>query len=204
MTEATKFTKPAFRLSDGTVEAPITAAGRRGVTSFFADTAQPYGPGRVCHGLSCHLARECDSRETDGRQPVYCLGYCDQSPAWLQADNRVIVGEHKSVPVSTSIRSLDAEAVVTARIRHGIYTDLGKARAAEVYATLAAWLGAPRSGDGPATAHSNAAAAAENSRHANAAALLDTVIRSGAQGRGGAGFLTGEKWRATSTAADPH
>ena len=193
MTDAIKFTKPAFRVLDGTVEAPLTPAALRGVASFFADSAQPHTPGRVCHGLSCHLARGCDSVDGDARQPVYCLGYCDQSPAWLQADDRVIVSADRTVPVSTPIRSLGPEAVVTARIRRGSYADLGKARAAEVYATLAAWLRSRQSGDSSTAA-----------RSANAAALLDTVIRSGAQGRGGAGFLTGEKWRATANAADPN
>jgi len=168
---------------------PHSPATVRGVRSFFADTAHSSSKGRVCRGLSCQLARAADAAtDESGLQPVYCLGYCDQSPAWMSPENYVVTGKAKIAPVSSSIRALARVPIVTARLSRGDHSPLKKARTAGAYQALTSWLHKPLSAGGHA---------------ASAAALLATVIRSGEQGRGGAGFLTGEKWRATASIDSP-
>ena len=169
---------------DSQREVPHSPATQRGVESFFADTAHGRAKGRVCRGLSCHLAKAADiSTDDSGLQPVYCLGYCDQSPVWMSPENYVLVGKAKIAPVSSAVRALTTSPIVTGRLSEGDHSPLQKARAAGAYQALAAWLHKPLA----ATSHTG-----------RSAALLDTVIQSGEQGRGGAGFLTGEKWRATA------
>jgi NADH:ubiquinone oxidoreductase subunit F (NADH-binding) len=113
---------------------------------------------------------------------VYCLGYCDRSPAVLLPDGRVAAGESawalaragtppSSPPGPPSIRCRSREAIVTQRIARGDFSELGRARSAGVYEALAGALGRPRE------------------------EILATVERSGERGRGGAGFPTGTKWR---------
>lgn len=170
---------------NGERKVPHSPATVRGVQTFFADTAHGSSKGRVCRGLSCHLAGATDTASDDsGLQPVYCLGYCDQSPVWMSPENYIVVGKAKIAPAASSIRALAPVPIVTARLAKGDYSSLQKARAAGAYQALAAWLRKPLAQTGPTTGSSS---------------LLDTVIRSGEQGRGGAGFLTGEKWRATAS-----
>jgi NADH:ubiquinone oxidoreductase subunit F (NADH-binding) len=75
-----------------------------------------------------------------------------------------------------AVRVAAREAVVLERLRSGDHASLATARSAGVYA---AWLRA---------------------RERPAAELLDAIERSGEQGRGGAGFPTGRKWRACAEA----
>ncbi len=65
-------------------------ASARGAASFCADYAYVETTIRTCRGLSCHLAQPA-GKQTGGEaeQPVYCLGYCDQSPASILPDHTV-------------------------------------------------------------------------------------------------------------------
>jgi NADH-quinone oxidoreductase subunit F len=69
------------------------------------------------------------------------------------------------------------EAIVTARIGKGDFADLERARSVGIYQALAKALGQ------------------------TPAAVLATVEESGEQGRGGAGFPTGRKWRLAAESA---
>jgi NADH:ubiquinone oxidoreductase subunit F (NADH-binding) len=182
---------------------PHSPATLRGVQSFFADTVHGSANGRVCRGLSCHLAKAVDTARDDaGLQPVYCLGYCDQSPVWIRPENQVVVGKAKTAPVLPSIRSLAAVPIVTARLGKGDHATLEKARAAGAYQALSAWLNEPPSERTQQKKSSSVTTNPDRRPTARSAALLDTIIRSGEQGRGGAGFLTGEKWLASASIAD--
>ncbi len=90
--------------TDDLREIPHSPATLRGAQSFFADTVHGSRKGRVCRGLSCHLAKAVDRAKDDaGLQPVYCLGYCDQSPAWMRPENQVVVGAAKTSLVSRRV-----------------------------------------------------------------------------------------------------
>ncbi len=146
-------------------------AGQRGVRSFYADLAADPQAVRVCTGLSCHLAGARCPDESPSDSPartVQCLGYCDRSPARLTPDGEIILTAG-SAPVS--IRSIAREAIVTARIGKGDYSELTHAREAGVYRALTKAL------------------------KQMPAEVLAVVEASGEQGRGGAGFPTGRKWR---------
>lgn len=146
----------------------------------------------VCRGLSCELhgAAGLAARLGASRPalPVYCLGQCDRSPAIAVPDGSVLAGADAlawpaggaAIPVPGEIRALSRRAIVTERIGRGSYAALDAARQAGVYAALASAL---------------ARAPAD---------LLDLVQASGEQGRGGAGFPTGDKWRACARAPGPH
>ena len=119
---------------------------------------------------------------------MFCLGYCDRSPAALLPDGRVALdcrtpadlARAQAAPPPPAVRVAAREAVVLARLRNGDHSELETARSAGVYA---AWLRA---------------------RERPGAELLDAIERSGEQGRGGAGFPTGRKWRTCAEAAALH
>ncbi len=151
-------------------------AGQRGVRSFYTDLVADSQSVRICTGLSCHLAgaRCPDDTEPDQPvRPVQCLGYCDRSPARLTPDGQVILTPG-SGPVS--IRNVAGEAIATARIGKGDYSELARAQEAGVYRALAAAL------------------------KRTPGEVLAVVEESGEQGRGGAGFPTGHKWRLAAEA----
>jgi NADH:ubiquinone oxidoreductase subunit F (NADH-binding) len=155
-------------------------AAQRGVTSFYDELHADTTATRVCAGTACLLA---GAGELPGRR-VYCLGFCDRSPAALLPDGRVALGcrapadleRAQAAPAPPAVQVAAREAVVLARLRSGDHSELATARSAGVYA---AWLRA---------------------RERPPAELLDTLERSGEQGRGGAGFPTGRKWRACAEA----
>jgi NADH:ubiquinone oxidoreductase subunit F (NADH-binding) len=152
-------------------------AGQRGFRSFYTDLVADPQAVRVCTGLSCYLA---GARCTDegGSDPpvraVQCLGYCDRSPARLLPDGQIVLTAGSS---AASIRNIAREAIVTARIGKGDFADLERARSVGIYQALAKALGQ------------------------TPAAVLATVEESGEQGRGGAGFPTGRKWRLAAESA---
>jgi NADH:ubiquinone oxidoreductase subunit F (NADH-binding) len=157
-------------------------AGQRGSRSFYADLVSDPQAVRVCTGLSCHLAGARCSKEPGSDQPVravQCLGYCDRSPARLMPDGKIILTAGNA---AASIRNIAGEAIVTARIGQGDFADLEKARSAGVYRALASAL------------------------KQKPEDVLAAVEESGEQGRGGAGFPTGRKWRlaATSQGSERH
>lgn len=145
---------------------------------------------RVCRGTSCELSGAARlAARTGTARSVYCLGYCDRSPAVQGARGGVHVRCAPETLAGTllgdapthaapRVRTLGCEPIVTRRLIRGDFSALADARRDEAYQALqrAVAAGSP-------------------------AAVIDAVIRSGARGRGGAGFATGEKWRAAANAA---
>jgi NADH:ubiquinone oxidoreductase subunit F (NADH-binding) len=153
----------------------------RGVRSFYADFHAEPAALRVCRGTSCYLAggAELHGRTGDpaGARGVYCLGFCDRSPAILWPDGRVALGaaareagEGELDPAPPPVRCLAREPIVTGRIGRGDFSDLGQARADGAYEALRAAL------------------------RERPERILDALVRSGERGRGGGGFPTGVKW----------
>ncbi len=165
----------------------LPVAAIRGLITFYADLHADPAAARVCSGTSCMLAGGASPRGSapgaDGARDVYCLGYCDRSPAVLLADERIALGcpadagpaEWRALaqdrPAAASIRCVSRESIVTARLRDGDHCDLARARAAGAYAALPIALSHP-----PAW-------------------VVEQIVHSGLRGRGGAGFPTGTKWR---------
>lgn len=143
----------------------VPAAPLRGAASYYAHLGSPPGA-RVCAGTSCFLCHGGEGPQ-DAR-PVYCLGHCDRSPAWLDAAGtaRGPDGPLASLP---DIRCQARTPVVTGRLLAGGAATLERARELGAYATLTSMPGP--------------------------AAVLDALERSGERGRGGAGFATARKWR---------
>jgi NADH:ubiquinone oxidoreductase subunit F (NADH-binding) len=157
------------------------------VQSFFAGASEGSVRVSVCRGLSCELngGRDVASalRTSTARRELFCLGYCDRSPALLTADGEVRFGaralawpdEAAAGASRPDIRAAARRPVVTERIARGDYSSLTRARQAGVYAGLARALAA------------------------SPGEVLAAVEASGEQGRGGAGFPTGRKWRAAAS-----
>jgi NADH:ubiquinone oxidoreductase subunit F (NADH-binding)/NADH:ubiquinone oxidoreductase subunit E len=177
-------------------ELDLPAAAVRGALSFYSDaSASAADARRVCEGLSCRIAGAVPAREIANARGVHCLGFCDRSPAVLDARGDVHVGDEarrivaapgppsaaKAVdpPPPPAITSLASRAIVTRRIARGDFSDLGTARADGAYSQLERALRRPPS------------------------FVLDEVERSGERGRGGAAFATAVKWRACARAATP-
>jgi NADH:ubiquinone oxidoreductase subunit F (NADH-binding)/NADH:ubiquinone oxidoreductase subunit E len=167
-------------------EVALPEAAVRGALSFYSDLHQSSEATRICIGTSCVLA---GSKEllaaASGRtacRGVYCVGYCDRSPAALRADNRAVaLNGYASVdplldltgpePTRPAIGSVAKHAIVTRRIGRGDFSDLAAARADGAYETLA------------------------KVRRMRAEDVLSAIEQSGERGRGGAAFPTGTKWR---------
>jgi NADH:ubiquinone oxidoreductase subunit F (NADH-binding)/NADH:ubiquinone oxidoreductase subunit E len=173
-------------------EVQVPEATLRGVLSFYTDFQSKPGEVRVCQGTSCKLAGAAalasGLRSRFQCRDVYCLGHCDRSPAVLSEQDNVFTGDQawalgsgtsEVTPAQehrTSLRSLAPEPVVLRHVLKGNASDLQAGRAQGVYQSLARALrGSPQE-------------------------LLDTVERSELRGRGGAGFLTGAKWRSCAQA----
>lgn len=152
-------------------------AGQRGFRSFYTDLVADHRAVRICTGLSCHLAgARCTDDPASGHpvRAVQCLGYCDRSPVRLMPDGQIALTDGSS---TASIRNIAREPIVTARIGKGDFADLERACAAGVYRALAKAL------------------------RQTPAAVLAAIEDSGEQGRGGAGFPTGRKWRLAAESA---
>ena len=162
----------------------------RGAISYYADLQDSNGTMRVCQGTSCMLAgadKLYDQLQKRSKCKVaYCLGYCDRSPAVLDAQERLLFHQQAQAladqqleatvePPQLAVRCLVPEPIVTRRAGDD-YSQLEKARAAGAYA---AWFkaleGSPED-------------------------ILSALERSGERGRGGAGFPTGKKWRSCAEA----
>lgn len=166
------------------------AVYRHAVDSFFARArGSSAGAPGVCRGLSCELngAAPLAQRVGEGGQTVYCLGYCDRSPALQLADGTVAWGAATAAwpgpavaqDVGVEIRVASRRAVVTERVALGCHSSFAKARQAGVYRAL------------------------QSALEAAPQAILECVEASGEQGRGGAGYPTGRKWRACAAAPGP-
>ncbi len=121
-------------------------------------------------------------------QVAYCLGYCDRSPAVLDAREQLLFSKQAQAladgqleatvePPQLSVRCLAPEPIVTRRAGDD-YSQLEKARSAGAYS---AWFKA---------------------LEGNPEDILSTLERSGERGRGGAGFPTGQKWRSCAEAKE--
>ncbi|WP_193212685.1 NADH-ubiquinone oxidoreductase-F iron-sulfur binding region domain-containing protein [Luteolibacter marinus] len=171
----------------------MPAARLRGVASYFADQLQAPA-GEVCAGTSCMLCggkelHDAMQRRGASYRRVYCLGYCDRSPALLDSTRRprfrgsaycfASGGEGSGDPVLPDIRCHARMPVVTRRIGRGGAATLAAARESGAYEILARALkGSP-------------------------AEVLAAMDHAGERGRGGAGFPTGKKWRSCAeTPAD--
>ncbi len=129
----------------------LPEAAVRGALSFYSDLHREPGAARVCIGTSCVLAGAKEllaatSRRTECRG-VYCVGFCDRSPAALRSDDRAVaLNGHASVeslldPASTeparpAIRSVAKKTIVTRRIGRGDFSELEAARADGAYEAL--------------------------------------------------------------------
>lgn len=176
---------------DLSIRLQIPSATVRAAASYYSDlTGQP-DKARVCHGTSCMLAGATQLHASvQSRIPcgtVYCLGYCDRSPAVLFPNGSVGIQcdpanpplEPPPSPPQPSIRSIASRPIVTRRIINGDHSPIARAREAGVYDALAKAL------------------------KQNPDVMIQTVTDSGERGRGGAGFPTGVKWqRCAKIAAD--
>jgi NADH:ubiquinone oxidoreductase subunit F (NADH-binding)/NADH:ubiquinone oxidoreductase subunit E len=173
-------------------ELQVPEATLRGVLSFYIDFQSESNRMRICQGTSCKLAGAANLaaslRSRFECQDVYCLGHCDRSPAVLSKAGEIFTGDQARALESgtpertlaqdlrTSLRCLAHEPIVLRHVLKGNSSDLASARAQGVYQSLAKALrGSPQE-------------------------LLDTVEHSELRGRGGAGFLTGAKWRSCARA----
>jgi len=164
----------------------LPEAAVRGWVSYYAELAAPPAA-RVCQGTSCLLAggdRVRRRLEAAGEtcRGVYCLGYCDRSPAWMDREEGVHLGEEPALTGDggsmPDTRCLAARDVVTGRLRQGGAATLERALELGVYRQL------------------------EGTLQQSPSALLDAMERSGNRGRGGAAFLTAGKWRDCAATPD--
>jgi NADH:ubiquinone oxidoreductase subunit F (NADH-binding) len=175
----------------------VPEAALRGAASFYADLTHASNRLRVCRGTSCFLADGQPGVEAvpAGQRTVYCLGYCDRSPAVLVGDDWIVLGDaaralragsgleaaegSPALAGPPALRCTAREPLVLRRALRGDFSELAAARADGAYSALAR---ATRTGP---------------------ASVLDAVERSRHRGRGGAAFPTGTKWRLCAEAADP-
>lgn len=168
------------------VHLPVAAA--RGSLSSYADTDLNHRAVRVCAGTSCMLAGSGMLANQVAREhaceQVYCLGYCDRSPAAMTPSGRVLPGDRGNKlsalvndiplphPAPPSIRNEARHAIVTERLLNPEVIE----ERCHSYAGLQAAL------------------------DMQPAAVIEAVIQAGVRGRGGAAFPTGVKWRAAAAA----
>ncbi|MFT5467029.1 MAG: NADH:ubiquinone oxidoreductase subunit F (NADH-binding) [Verrucomicrobiales bacterium] len=168
----------------------IPEATVRGVATYYADLRET-GDVVVCQGTSCLLAGSDRLHEQllergETVKTAYCLGYCDRSPAILDTRGTSFVhiaedaygyacgrgGQRDLHAELPSIQCKAPQPIVTRRLLEGGAPDLKTAIKMGAYDGL------------------------EKALMREPVDLLDTMEQSGERGRGGAGFLTGKKWRA--------
>ena len=187
------FTETRARTGDGSPELLARAvhlpiATTRGALSSFSESHPDREAVRVCAGTSCMLAGGAEVSRDLSRQhkceSVYCLGYCDRSPAAMSPGGRVVTGygpdrfsdlvadRNLPHPAPPSIRCIARHAIVTER------------------------LCGPLTVDPPVPDYSGLSAALELEPEK----VIDAVVESGVRGRGGAAYPTGNKWRLAARA----
>lgn len=202
----------------------LPPAAIRAAASSYAELAGRDAAFHVCRGTSCELAGAAEldrvlAAEATCRS-VYCLGYCDRSPAVLRPDQAVVAPVEPQDPGYTLPSSAPAAAVSSApdalrsvfgsaAVDAALASVLIAAPAADPVPAIRSLVDPPivtaRIGRGDHADLVVARAAGVYEALAAAlggppAALLDAVERSGERGRGGAGFPTGVKWRACASA----
>jgi NADH:ubiquinone oxidoreductase subunit F (NADH-binding) len=171
------------------ISAVRSIARERSVASYYADIQADPAAVRVCRGTSCELAGARAVFESYAARgpcrPVYCVGYCDRSPAALLPDGRIALGDpssgsdhRESAAPLPSVRAFGRAPLVTARIVRGDFSGFAVARRDGAYSALSRAIQRPRE------------------------EIIETLERSGERGRGGAAFSTAVKWRAAACAAD--
>jgi hypothetical protein len=115
-------------------EVALPEAGIRGALSYYSDLHHAPHATRVCLGTSCVLAGAKDllavASERTACRPVYCIGFCDRSPAALRSDDRAValngaiateavLNPASPEPSRPTIRSVAKETIVTRRIGRG-------------------------------------------------------------------------------------
>ena len=171
------------RLAD---ELKLPPAAVRGGISYYADLHESSEALRVCHGTSCALAGAGAVHERLAAQSscrkVYCLGYCDRSPAVLRPDDAIVtqcdrepaeavLGESSKQAAMPNIHCVASQAIVTERIGYGDCSSLEAARRAGLYDVL------------------------ERALAMSPQQVRQEMHTSGQRGRGGAGFPTAFKWQ---------
>jgi NADH:ubiquinone oxidoreductase subunit F (NADH-binding)/NADH:ubiquinone oxidoreductase subunit E len=173
-------------------EVALPEAAVRGAISYYSDLHEDPDATRVCLGTSCVLAGAKElfsaASERTACRPVYCIGFCDRSPAALRSDDRAValngtasveplLDPASPEPSRPAIRSVAKQTIVTRRMGRGDFSDLNSACADGAYETLA------------------------KVRRMKPEDILSTMEQSGERGRGGAAFPTGTKWRRCAEAA---
>ncbi len=162
----------------------LPPASVRALRSSYAELAPDGKALRTCRGTSCFLngAGTFERLHESPSSGVYCVGYCDRSPAALRADGGVLLGTADSRQEPSSlpdVRCLAPEPIVLRRILRGDCSLLEGARQAGVYEPL------------------------ERALRGRPEDLIEALVRSGERGRGGAAFPTGAKWRACRAVESP-
>jgi NADH:ubiquinone oxidoreductase subunit F (NADH-binding) len=176
-------------LAEAAELARIPLARLRAAAESHPDLAAPPHAPRVCAGTACELAGASElARAVPHVRRVYCLGHCDRSPAAQDARGDVHApcsSEALTAALAGAapeageprVRALGCEPIVTRRLSRGDFSLLEDALA-----------------DGAYQAFRRVVATLTPER------VIDALVRSGERGRGGAGFPTGEKWRACARA----
>jgi NADH:ubiquinone oxidoreductase subunit E len=78
-------------------EVGLPEATVRSVISYYADLHGQQAQIRICQGTSCLLAGASQLKTNLAQKytckDVYCLGYCDRSPAFLNAQEEIVFGK---------------------------------------------------------------------------------------------------------------
>jgi NADH:ubiquinone oxidoreductase subunit F (NADH-binding)/NADH:ubiquinone oxidoreductase subunit E len=171
-------------------ELNIPAAAVRGAISSYTEMGTGHQAVKVCAGTSCMLSGGAAiSRQMSEKakcEPVYCLGYCDRSPAAMSVSGKVLIGlsaknseqviadGHLPHPAPPPVRSEARHSIVSARLMKPGHFDAAA----------------------PTPAYTGLAAALRMSP----TQVVDTLLASGAKGRGGAAYPTGRKWQLAAAA----
>ncbi|MCC6678520.1 MAG: protein disulfide oxidoreductase [Phycisphaerales bacterium] len=165
-----------------TVHLPVASV--RAALSSFTEARHDAAAVRVCAGTSCVLAGgpaiAGELRKQHHCEMVYCLGYCDRSPAAMTPSGRVVTGltpsrfaELRGDPAHPAPPSIRCEA------RHAVVTRR---------------LGAGEAGDPLAYRGLHRALSMRPD------AVTDMVMAAGVRGRGGAAFHAARKWQLAARA----
>ena len=179
----------------------IPAERAFGIASFYtllATAAPPVRTVRLCDGAPCEAAGSKAARATILAGAAIadwhvernsCLGLCDRAPAALISDE----------PCGPLTPERAADALRGWRGEHARYADPvpGEMR------VMMARFGRINPNSIDSAVGAGAYGALKQAIQSPPTAIVDAVLASGLQGRGGAGFLTGRKWQMVAEAKAP-